>query len=464
MLFSVVIVAWTAAALPGMVLPADSLATFFFPDGKTKAGTLERMVSDTLVIHICGTNGAIVEKRLYKSTFTKVVLPGGAQLDLSKSTWPSTTADDWADVTPSPPSAPVGGTMKSDGSGAATTYPDSTKAGTSPPNRDSIPLETRAIAHGNADSIRVASEARIAAAQKSSKDIDNLEKMMEALISGAALDTASTIAVLPFTVAPGVEPKVGMMAAEYAVVNLSARRGIKVVERAGFAKMMQELTLSQSDIVQESKALAAGKVLAARYIVLGAVAEDQGKRLVTVRIIETETSAVVSASAASIKVRDMDAFTRDALGEKMVPSAALFRSMVIPGWGQFYVHKPVEGGLCIAACFALLGYSAYTIVSQNVAYNNYLNQNNYMLSDQFKQAVALNGQEYNSAHAKLTRLYNFYSKDYNAMVIACAITGVVWIVNCIDAVIVGNQSKKKLSVYFTSDFSKTAHTEFVMAF
>ena len=431
MLFSAVFVALGATTLPGATLPSDSLATFFFPDGKTKAGTLERMVSDTLVIQIRGANGAIVKKRLHKSACTKVILPGGAPLDLSKSTWPLATVDDWADVTPTTPREIVLEHTKA--------WKDSVKA--FEVLEDSL-KSARAKAH--ADSVRAVSEARIAASQKSLNAGDNLEKMMQALISGAALDTASTVAVLPFTVAPGIEPSVGILAAEYAVVRLSARKGIKVVERAGFEKMMRELALSQSGIVPESKALDAAKVLAARYLVMGNVAEDLGKRLVTIRIVETETGAVMSAAAASIKIRDMDAFTRDALGEKVDPAAAFFRSTAIPGWGQFYTNHPVQG---VAALVCALGgacalvWSALDWSDKRVEADLYRRADaSTVISGETPEAWLARG------NAKIKAQNDAASRD----VIIGAGLGGVWIVNMVDALLCGVIDSKHVRARYFS--------------
>ena len=39
----------------------------------------------------------------------------------------------------------------------------------------------------------------------------------------------------------------------------------------------------------------------------------------------------------------------DSVRESVSPSVALLRSMVLPGWGQFYNRRPIKGSLFVAA-------------------------------------------------------------------------------------------------------------------
>jgi len=81
----------------------------------------------------------------------------------------------------------------------------------------------RAKAH--ADSVRAVSEARIAASQKSLNAVDNLEKMMQALISGGRHLTRRPRSRCFRSRCTGIEPSVGILAAEYAVVRLFGAQG-----------------------------------------------------------------------------------------------------------------------------------------------------------------------------------------------------------------------------------------------
>jgi hypothetical protein len=217
-----------------------------------------------------------------------------------------------------------------------------------------------------------------------------------------------------------------------------------VVERAGFDKMMQELALSQSDVVPLDKALAAGKIMAARYLVMGAVTEDLGKRLVTVRIVETETGLVVSAAAASIRSRDMDAFTRDALGEKVDPTSALFRSTVLPGWGQFYTGHPGQGSaaiVCVLGCAGALVWSAVDWSNKRTEADRYrrADPSTVVPGETTEEWVARGNEKRAAQNDAATR----------DIIIGVSLGG-VWIVNMVDALLCGVvESKHVRARYFS---------------
>lgn len=48
------------------------------------------------------------------------------------------------------------------------------------------------------------------------------------------------------------------------------------------------------------------------------------------------------------------------------PKAALIRSAILPGWGQFYVHKPLKGILY----FSLEAYHLYQFIEYNAIYQH----------------------------------------------------------------------------------------------
>ena len=467
-------------------MSADSISTFTAVDGKARTGKLLSMVADTLLISVRGSDGVSVQKKFCKTIFSKVTLFDGTSIDLTKSTWPLSTASEWDDLA-QPDTASLGGISVLTGDIVAEINIDGVRVGATPFKRNAIPagihtlgvtapgyeavaqsvaISARQIlervivlehsqawkdsarvacAKARADSLRLISDTRIARALLSANSIDNLEGMMGLLMSGFVVDTANPkrVAVLPFVVAIGGVSQSGIMASEYAIVNLSARKGITVVERAGFEKMMKELALSQTGIVPEEHALDAGKIMAAQFFVMGSVSEDFGKRLVTVRLVETETGAVISAAAASVNSRDMDAFTRDALGEKVSPSAALFRSAVVPGWGQFYTGHPVQGGVVIAGVLGGAGALVWSVMDWSVKGTE---------ADLYRRVDASTIVPGESPSDWVTRGNSKIAAQNGAAtrnVIIGAALGGVWIVNMVDAYLCGVvESKRVRARYF----------------
>ncbi len=68
---------------------------------------------------------------------------------------------------------------------------------------------------------------------------------------------------------------------------------IKPVEREELEKAAAELQLSLSDLADESKALEIGKLIGAKYIMLGSMAKVGANVKINCRIIETETSEII---------------------------------------------------------------------------------------------------------------------------------------------------------------------------
>jgi hypothetical protein len=79
-------------------------------------------------------------------------------------------------------------------------------------------------------------------------------------------------------------------------VDQMIRNGrVRMVERALFDKLAEELKLGSSQLVDRNTALSLGRLLAARLILFGEVIYTEGQTQVTMRLVETETG-LISAS------------------------------------------------------------------------------------------------------------------------------------------------------------------------
>lgn len=68
---------------------------------------------------------------------------------------------------------------------------------------------------------------------------------------------------------------------------------IKPVERQKLDKVMEELKLSMSGLTDDDYALQAGKLIGAKYILLGSMSKIGEQIKISCRLIETETSQIV---------------------------------------------------------------------------------------------------------------------------------------------------------------------------
>lgn len=126
------------------------------------------------------------------------------------------------------------------------------------------------------------------------------------------------------------------------------RRGFLVVERAELAAAADQLALGQ--VLDEQGAPQVGKMLGAQSLVVGTVAEAGAVFLVSVRVVSTETGAVLGAASARLPREDVVTL---AAVETRTPLEAGLRSVVAPGWGQAY-----NGDGLKALAFGVAGYGA----------------------------------------------------------------------------------------------------------
>lgn len=88
----------------------------------------------------------------------------------------------------------------------------------------------------------------------------------------------------------------GPGAATMLMSKFGGLRSVQVVERAQLEKVLSELSLNQSDLVDRTTAVKAGRLAGADFFVFGAlVGVQDGTLAINLRIVETETSRVVLA-------------------------------------------------------------------------------------------------------------------------------------------------------------------------
>jgi TolB-like protein len=122
----------------------------------------------------------------------------------------------------------------------------------------------------------------------------------------AAGDASPTIAVLYFDYTGKTAELEGLRKgmAQMLISDLSASDAIRVVERDRIEEVLAELKLGASGKVDARTAAKAGKLLGARYLVLGGYFDLAGALRVDARIVEVETGKVVKSLGANAKPGD----------------------------------------------------------------------------------------------------------------------------------------------------------------
>ena len=153
-------------------------------------------------------------------------------------------------------------------------------------------------------------------------------------------------AVIPFE-AVGEETQqksLGIVVADMLVTDLARDHRLPLVERAQLATVMNELALQQSGAVPDEQALQVGKTAGARALVVGRITDAGEFFTVSARALDAVSGSVLAAEEAQLPKAELVAFSADAVVLRS-RSGAMFRSVVVPGWGQSYNGEPVQAAV-----------------------------------------------------------------------------------------------------------------------
>ncbi|OGJ87114.1 MAG: hypothetical protein A2268_15515 [Candidatus Raymondbacteria bacterium RifOxyA12_full_50_37] len=305
-----------------------------------------------------------------------------------------------------------------------------------------------------------------------------LTSLFNDLIKGDTVKGAKVVAVMPFKCAgKGVTEDNGRSVAEFGVVALQASGQYTLVERTELLKAVQEIQLAQTGLMSDSAGLQIGRMVSANRLVLGTVSDIFGKRMISARIVKTETGEVLSSASVTVPEKDLAQFTKKLLGEKGQVSATLFRSALVPGWGQLYTDHPVKGGIFLTVFCATAGYLAYCINAASQARNESDTYNNYLNSPEWQQDAidTLTALQVGIDDAAIQRvagfyklkqdsLYQVYSDKFDNALIAGLIMGGVWALNLADAALIGVREKRDFNLYFSSTPCEPIHVQLTFRF
>jgi TolB-like protein len=115
-----------------------------------------------------------------------------------------------------------------------------------------------------------------------------------------------TVAILYFDY-DGKDPQMGLLRkglAQMLISDLSALEGIRIVERDRLEEILAELKLGQSGKIDKASAAKVGKLLGARYMVLGGYFDVMNTLRADARVVEVETGKVVQSVGATGKPDD----------------------------------------------------------------------------------------------------------------------------------------------------------------
>jgi TolB-like protein len=130
--------------------------------------------------------------------------------------------------------------------------------------------------------------------------------LLAPLVARAAPDARPTVAVLYFDYS-GKDADMGVLRkglAQMLISDLSTLDGVRLVERDRLEEILAELKLSQSGKIDPATAAKVGKLLGARYMVLGGYFDLMETLRADARVVEVETGKIVQSTGATGKPQD----------------------------------------------------------------------------------------------------------------------------------------------------------------
>jgi len=168
--------------------------------------------------------------------------------------------------------------------------------------------------------------------------------------------------------------RLGTVVVAELTTDLRRDHGLLLVERQKLSQVLGELKLQQMTGLDPAVAGQIGQGTDAQALVIGSVADAGDRYLINARIVAAASGETLAAESASVAAIGMVALASDAVVLRS-RSDAVYRSLIAPGWGQFYNRQPVKGWVVIGAEAALIGGAVAFHLSGQAAYDRYLKKN-----------------------------------------------------------------------------------------
>lgn len=128
-------------------------------------------------------------------------------------------------------------------------------------------------------------------------------ELIKQIIETAETDSVKTLAVIPFEdiSRAAKSSNIGRTVTEYLHGRLSENKNLNIVERSMIDRVLQELNLNMTGLIDAENAKQAGKLISADAIICGTVTEIGMYFDINLRIIDVEEGKILSSAIAEIK-------------------------------------------------------------------------------------------------------------------------------------------------------------------
>jgi TolB-like protein len=263
--------------------------------------------------------------------------------------------------------------------------------------------------------------AATAVAEERAASFADMPEAIDAFSKDVAAKThGRTVAVAPFLpLGPNVrDKKLGDIAAELLATRLVKAGGPTVIERGQLDRILEETKLSLLGLTDAANASKVGQMVGADLVLVGSVSETGEQLSISVRAVDTATGEAQAAWEARFPAATTELLAAQYVVKKS-RTDALFRSLLIPGWGQAYNDQDVKAGVFFGAGLGLVGLSVVETIRYNQSRDDYDN------ADSTPAAVAS---------------YDRMEDLDRERRIAYLVTGLFWGANAVEAFVSGSSS------------------------
>lgn len=128
--------------------------------------------------------------------------------------------------------------------------------------------------------------------------------------------TGSSIAVLDFSYSDGRDSRDGVVVSERVIMELVKSKKVTVVERRELEKVLKELKLGQTGLIDVNSTKDIGRMVGAEAVILGSLTElPEGKLELNARVISVSSGTVIAATSNELKKDWLDQYKQRLVSE-----------------------------------------------------------------------------------------------------------------------------------------------------
>ena len=227
------------------------------------------------------------------------------------------------------------------------------------------------------------------------------------------------------------EKQMGLVVTDQIINDLFQTHRLNLVERGALKQILTEQEIGQMGLVKSTQAVEVGQLSGARALVVGQVTDKGEIFQIAGRVVDATSGEIFVSEVVDVDKKDLVAFSANAVVLKS-KGAALIRSALIPGWGQFYNGDKLKAafvGGAFATALIGVGVTSALAYSTHQAYSgftpeNYEAQTGQKISDNNQQEV-------------VAGLREQANTQYSAAAMVGVAAGLLWLFGITDAYISG---------------------------